>query len=204
MSWTRGGLAALAACVLLLAGPTGCGSGEAHGRNEPDGASPSPVGRLLDRTDEEGRHYREVAAKGAPEVRVEVEPDAEDSWDVRLAVRNFRFSPTGTPARAVAGRGLAYLYVDGAPVDVLRGPAHRLPAGLVPRGTHHVTARLYADDGTVWAVHGRPIESTADITESPAVGLTGPAVSPAAGLGRLCGCPAAGTSWLIAQFPAPL
>src|SRR5690606_40819865 len=36
----------------------------------------------------------------------------------------------------------------------------------VPRGTHRVTARLYADDGSVWAVDGEPVESTADVTVS--------------------------------------
>ncbi|GGM01637.1 hypothetical protein GCM10010129_51410 [Streptomyces fumigatiscleroticus] len=164
MSWTRRPLAALAVCVLLLTGSAGCGP---DGTGEhPNGESPSPVGRLLDDTDENGRHYREVDGEGAPEVGIEVQPEPDDSWDVRLTVRNFRFSPAGTRAEAVAGRGLAHLYVDGVLVARLRTPGHRLAARLVPRGTHHVTARLYADDGTVWAVDGRPVESTADITAS--------------------------------------
>jgi hypothetical protein len=66
----------------------------------------------------------------------------------------------------VAGQGFAYLFVDHHLVTRLRGPSYRLPAELVPRGTHHVTARLYADDGTVWAVDGKAVESTADITAS--------------------------------------
>ena len=33
-------------------------------------------------------------------------------------------------------------------------------------GAPQVTARLYADDGSVWAVDGEPVESTADITVS--------------------------------------
>ena len=35
------------------------------------------------------------------------------------------------------------------------------------RGTHHLTARLYADDHTVWAVADKPVEATADLTASP-------------------------------------
>jgi hypothetical protein len=66
----------------------------------------------------------------------------------------------------VAGRGVARLYVDGRTVARLRTAECRLAGRLVPRGTHHITARLYADDGTVWAVRGKPIESTADITAS--------------------------------------
>ncbi|MEU3662992.1 hypothetical protein AB0E77_25165 [Streptomyces sp. NPDC032940] len=164
MSWTRGAAAALAVCVLLLTGSAGCGSGD--GEEPGTGASPASAGRLLGDTDEDGRRYREADAGPAPEVGIVVKPNADDSWDVRLTVRDFRFSPAGTEATAVAGRGVAHLFVDGDFLTLLRGPRHRLPAGLVPRGTHHVTVRLYADDGTVWAVDGEPVESTADITAS--------------------------------------
>ncbi|MFD5229662.1 hypothetical protein ACFWJ5_14220 [Streptomyces qaidamensis] len=169
MSWTRKPLAALAVCVLLLAGSAGCGTDDAR----KGGASPAPVGKILEDRDPEGRPFREVGQEDAPGVGIEVQPDAAGGWDVRLTVRNFRFSPAGAAARAVAGRGLARLYVDGRPVARLRAPAHRLDARLVPRGTHRVTARLYADDGTVWAVDGKPVESTADITASePGPGMT--------------------------------
>ncbi|MGC5358333.1 hypothetical protein ACPXCS_30735, partial [Streptomyces sp. DT190] len=172
MSWTRGPVAVLAACVLSLAGTAGCGSGDAPGGE----ASPSPVGSLLEDRDKDGRPYREVGREGAPDVGVEVQPDAGGGWNVRLTVRGFRFSPPGSPARAVAGRGLAHLYVDGRLVARLRTPEYRLPARLVPPGTHQVTARLYADDGSVWAVDGEPVETTADVTAS----RPGPDASPAA------------------------
>ncbi|WP_405946983.1 hypothetical protein OG588_10100 [Streptomyces prunicolor] len=168
MSWSRALLTALAVCALLLAGSAGCGSGDTQGRKG-EGVSPSPVGKVLDDTDEQGRHYREVGKKGAPEVGIEVEPDAaEDSWDVTLTVHDFRFSPAGAKSVAVAGRGTVRLLVDGRTVARLRVPEYRLAGDLVQHGTHHVTARLYADDGTVWAVHGKPVESTADITASVA------------------------------------
>ncbi|MFD4262450.1 hypothetical protein ACFWR9_33720 [Streptomyces sp. NPDC058534] len=164
MSWTRGVLAVLAVCVLLLTGSAGCGSGD---DGEPEaGESATPVGRLLDTTDEQGRRYREVDAEQAPEVGIEVQPENDDSWDVRLTVRGFRFSPDGTDAEAVPGRGVAHLFLDGDLLTRLRGPEYRLTADLVPRGTHQVTVRLYADDDTVWAVDGEPVESTADITAS--------------------------------------
>ncbi|MFF7737036.1 hypothetical protein [Streptomyces sp. NPDC007984] len=170
MTWTRRPGAALALCVLLLAGSAGCGSG---GPREGAGSA-TPVGEILQDRDQEGRPYREVGQGGAPDIGIEVQPDAAGGWDVRLSVRNFRFSPAGAAGRAVAGRGLAHLFVDGRPVARLRAAAYRLDTRLVPRGTHHVTARLYADDGTVWAVDGRPVESTADITSSG----PDPAVSP--------------------------
>ncbi|MFF4589380.1 hypothetical protein [Streptomyces sp. NPDC001388] len=163
MSWKRVLVAALAVCVLPLAG-SACGSSDA--REEGTVVSPSPVGKVLDDTDDDGRHYREVGRKGAPQVGVEVQPDSDGSWDVRLKLANFRFSPSGVPAKAATGRGTARLYVDDQPVADLRTPSYRIPAGYLPHGTHRVTARLYADDGTVWAVDGEPVQSTADITAS--------------------------------------
>ncbi|MEV0692066.1 hypothetical protein [Streptomyces sp. NPDC050388] len=163
MAWTGKPVTALAVCVVLLAGAAGCGS--LAGQRE-NGESPSPVGRLLEEKDDGGRPYREVGAEDAPEVGVEVTPDADGGWDVRLTVRNFRFSPDGTVRRAVPGRGLAHLYVNDRLVAQLRTPGHHLSAHTVRRGTHQVTARLHADDGSVWAVRGKPVESTADITVS--------------------------------------
>ncbi|MFI9153430.1 hypothetical protein [Streptomyces sp. NPDC053367] len=164
MSWTRRNSAALAVCVLLLTGSAGCGTGDPGGGK--NGDSPAPVGQVLDDRDERGRPYRQVDEEDAPRVGIEVQPDTGGSWDVRLALSNFRFSPPGAPERAAAGRGYARLYLDGRPLAELRDPDHRLAARLVPRGTHQVTARLYADDGTVWAVDGEPVECTADITAS--------------------------------------
>jgi hypothetical protein len=167
MSWTRGLLAALAVGA-LLGGSAGCDAGGTREHGREGGTSASPAGTLLDHTDEEGRHYREVDEKDAPQVGVEVQPDPDDSWSVRLTVRNFRFSPPGSRPVAVTGRGVVQLYLDGHDLARLRTLDYRLPGRLVPRGTHHVTARLYADDDTVWAVDGKPVESTADITASGA------------------------------------
>ncbi|WP_413756481.1 hypothetical protein [Streptomyces sp. MMBL 11-3] len=185
MSWTRALLPALVVCALLgalLAGATGC---ESDGASGDDGtARPTPVGKVLADTDEEGRHYREIDEGSAPEVAVEIQPadadkadaDADaadkadaDGWDVRLTVRRFRFSPAGTRREAEPGRGYALLRLDGRPLSVLRGPTHHLAGDVVPHGTHQVTVRLHADDGTVWAVDGEPVAGTADITVSDPV-----------------------------------
>lgn len=169
MSWTKGTRRRLAALAVgLVFATAGCaGGGTAHaGGASGEAVSPSPVGKVLSGTDDAGRHLREAGGKDAPKVAVEVTPDSADGWDVRLTFRHFRVSTPGARPTAVTGRGLACLFVDGRRVARLRAPRYRLPARLVPHGTHHVTARLYADDGTVWAVHGKPVQSTADITVS--------------------------------------
>ncbi|MCT7353360.1 hypothetical protein N4P33_14410 [Streptomyces sp. 15-116A] len=177
MSRTRRLITALAVCVVALAGTAGCASRDAQER---DAASPSPVGELLDDRDPDGRPYREVDEEDAPEVRVEVTPDTDGGWDVRLTLRDFRLSPQGAPKRAEAGRGIAHLYVDDRLVARLRTPEYHLSARMLPRGTHHVTARLYADDGSVWAVDGEPVESTADVTVSKPTLTSTDAAQPAA------------------------
>ncbi|WP_306319339.1 MULTISPECIES: hypothetical protein [unclassified Streptomyces] len=158
-------LRALAAALLtcaLLAGGAGCGGGDGDG-------GPRHVGEVLDRTDSEGHHYRRIPEKGAPEVGLIVKPvtGPAGGWDVRIWVRRFRLSPEGTPARAVHGRGYALLYLDGRRIARLRAVDHRIPGSRLSRGTHHLTARLYADDHTVWAVAEDPVEATADLTASP-------------------------------------
>ncbi|MFJ5263008.1 hypothetical protein ACIQAC_21325 [Streptomyces sp. NPDC088387] len=163
MSWRRGPLAVLAVCVLLATGSAACDS---SGGRETAQDRAYPVGKVLDDTDEDGRHFREVEERDAPEVDIVVQPVGDGGWEVRLTVEDFTFSPVGTAPEAVWGRGVARLFIDGRPVVDLHTPRHRLSADLVSRGTHHVTVRLYADDGTVWAADGDPVESTADITVS--------------------------------------
>lgn len=178
MTWRRSILTALAVCVVLAAGSAGCDSRAARGEDE---APSSPAGRLLDERDEDGRPLREVDGRHAPGVGVEVTPDSGGGWDVRLRVRNFRFSPDGTRERAVAGRGLAHLEVNGRRVALLRTPEYHLPGSAVPRGTHRITVRLYADDGSAWALDGEPVESTADITVSEREPGGDPSAEPLAG-----------------------
>ncbi|WP_372352142.1 hypothetical protein [Streptomyces sp. KL116D] len=160
--------AALLACALVT-GLAGCGS---------DDGGPRQVGTVLDRTDDEGHRFRQIPEEDAPEVGVVVTPDGsrDGGWDIRIRVRHFRLSPAGTPSRAEHGRGYARLYLDGRRLAVLRATGHHLDGRRLSRGTHQLTARLFADDHTVWAVDGTPVEATADLTASgaetasPAVG----------------------------------
>ncbi len=175
MTGTRRVCVALAVCLLLTAG---CGSGE---RAEPGAGQSSAPGRLLTATDDEGRRYREADPGRPPRIGIEIKPGADGDWDVRLTVRDFRFSAPGAPERAVAGQGVAHLSVDGDLVAVLRGPRHHLEPGRISRGTHQVTVRLHADDGTVWTVGGEPVESTADVTASDAEATAGAGADGGAG-----------------------
>ncbi|WP_109781062.1 hypothetical protein [Streptomyces sp. CG 926] len=168
------------ALALLLAGgaATGCG-GRATTHHKPgtshEQASGS-VGTLLTATDAGGHRLREVPAEGAPEVQLTVRPDSEDGWNLQLAVKNYRFTPDSTGGAALPGAGHAHLELDGRKLARLYGPWFHLPAAQVPEGAHTLTVRLYADDHTAWAVSGKPVEGTAQLTATataPAPGRTG-------------------------------
>lgn len=164
----RARTAALLTLVLLLVGgaATGCG-GRATTHHKPGTSheqATGSVGTLLDAQDPTGHRLREVPAEGAPEVQLAARPDSEDGWNLQLTVKNFRFTPDSTGGAALPGAGHAHLELDGQKLARLYGPWFHLPAAQVPEGAHTLTVRLYADDHTAWAVTGKPIEGTAQLT----------------------------------------
>ncbi|MFF4370985.1 hypothetical protein [Streptomyces sp. NPDC001594] len=159
------------AVLLLLTGAaaTGCG-GRATTHHKPGTTheqASGDVGTLLDTQDGGGHRLREVPAQGAPEVRLTTRPDSEDGWNLQLAVANFRFTPDSTGGAALPGAGHAHLELDGHKLARVYGPWFHLPAAQVPEGAHTLTVRLYADDHTAWAVAGKPVEATAQLTAGP-------------------------------------
>ncbi|MET9887238.1 hypothetical protein ABZZ20_29695 [Streptomyces sp. NPDC006430] len=159
--------ALLALVVLLVAGAaTGCG-GRATTHHKPGTSheqATGGVGTLLDAQDPTGHRLREVPAEGAPQVQLAARPDSEDGWNLQLTVKNFRFTPDSAGGGALPGGGHAHLELDGRKLARLYGPWFHLPAAQVPEGAHTLTVRLYADDHTAWAVAGKPIEGTAQLT----------------------------------------
>ncbi|MET9700319.1 hypothetical protein ABZY31_25855 [Streptomyces sp. NPDC006529] len=160
--------------LLAAAGAAGCG-GRATTHHKPGTThqqASGSVGTLLDARDEAGHRLRQVPAKGAPEVKLALRPDSEDGWNLQLEVGNFRFTPDSVGGAALAGGGHAHLLLDGRKVARLYGPWFHLSATQVPQGAHTLTARLYADDHTAWAVDGKPVEAAVPLT-APAPGAAG-------------------------------
>ncbi|MFD8790077.1 cupredoxin domain-containing protein [Streptomyces vinaceus] len=159
--------ALLTAALLLVGGATaGCG-GRATTHHKPGTSheqATGSAGTLLDAQDPTGHRLREVPAEGAPEVRLAARPDSEDGWNLQLTVENFRFTPDSTGGAALPGAGHAHLELDGRKLARLYGPWFHLPAAQVPEGAHTLTVRLYADDHTAWAVAGKAVEGTLQLT----------------------------------------
>ncbi|MFD8208466.1 hypothetical protein ACFV2S_18985 [Streptomyces sp. NPDC059695] len=170
-------LAAVTAAALLL---TGCG-GRATTHHKPGTSHQEATGSsgtLLAARDEGGHRLRELPAADAPTVRAEARPDSEGGWNVHLTVERFRFTPESTGGAAIPGRGHVRLLVDGRETARLYGPW-----GYVPPGAHTLTVRLHADDHTVWAVAGAPVQATVRLDgtpadASPSAGSSAPATAP--------------------------
>ncbi|MFE2285986.1 cupredoxin domain-containing protein [Streptomyces sp. NPDC059443] len=174
----------LALAVLLAGGAvTGCG-GRATTHHKPGTSheqASGNVGTLLTTDDGAGHRLREVPAEGAPEVQLTARPDSEDGWNLQVTVKNFRFTPDSVGGAALPGAGHAHLELDGHKLARLYGPWFHLPAAQVPEGAHTLTVRLYADDHTAWAVAGKPVEGTLQLTAPPGqTGHSHPPGSPSA------------------------
>ncbi|MFI6643352.1 hypothetical protein [Streptomyces sp. NPDC050504] len=165
--WAPTRRAALVAVALALAA-AGCGESEGSERSPETGrrVTSGPAGKLLETRDAAGHRLRQVDKAGAPEVRLTVQPDSEDGWNLQLAPKGFRFTPESIGGPARPGRGYAWLLIDDRPLARVYGPWFHLPGDAVAKGTHTLAVRLSADDHTVWAVSGKPVEGTAQLTAS--------------------------------------
>ncbi|MFC8586660.1 hypothetical protein ACFUGD_19260 [Streptomyces sp. NPDC057217] len=153
--------------LVLAAAPVlaGCG-GRATTHHKPGTSHQEATagsGTLLPARDEAGHRLRELPAAEAPAVRAEVRPDSEGGWNVHLTVERFLFTPESTGGAAVPGRGHARLLVDGRETGRLYGPW-----GYVPPGARTLTVRLHADDHTVWAADGAPVQATVPLAGASA------------------------------------
>ncbi|RFU87319.1 hypothetical protein DY218_07875 [Streptomyces triticagri] len=168
MRTTYGGARGVLVAVLALVLLSGCGGRPTTHHKPGTGheAASGPVGELLETTDEAGHRLRQLPRADAPSAELTVRPDSEDGWNLKVSASRFRFTPDSVGGAAIAGRGHAHLYVDDRKVARVYGSWHHLPGSAVPRGTHRITVRLYADDHTVWAVGGKAVQATAEVTAS--------------------------------------
>ncbi|MFG3190373.1 cupredoxin domain-containing protein [Streptomyces omiyaensis] len=167
-------VAAAVAAVLLLA--AGCG-GRATTHHKPGTGHEQAAGShgtLLAARDESGHRLRDLPAAEAPAVRAEARPDTEGGWNVHLTVERFRFTPESTGGGALTGRGHARVLVDGREAARAYGPWFHVPAGA-----RTLTVRLHADDHTVWATAGEPVQTTVPLAPSATAPASPPTTAPA-------------------------
>ncbi|MFF0436000.1 hypothetical protein ACFYU9_27805 [Streptomyces sp. NPDC004327] len=175
--------AARAALVLALGAALAAGCGGRPTTHHKPGTSHQEAtggnGTLLAAEDSTGHRLREVPADGAPAVRIETRPDSEGGWNVHLLVERFRFTPESVGGAALPGRGHVRLLLDGRETARAYGPWAHVPAGACT-----LTARLYADDHTAWAVAGRPVETTVRLGAPDPSAPADPTTAPSPVVGR--------------------
>jgi hypothetical protein len=161
------GAAVGAAALLAL---SACGSdpqaGEEIQENLPTGEESQQnlsQGKLLSAEYMDGHKLREVPAEQAPSVELEVTEDSSSGWNVHVVSEDFEFAPERL-GEVRPQEGHAHLFVDGEKVARLYGAWYHLSGSAVPAGEHELTVSLNANDHTIWAVDGEPIEATTKVT----------------------------------------
>lgn len=161
------GAAVGAAALLAL---TACGSDPQAGEDSPENPPTAEEtqqnlsqGKLLSAEYMDGHKLREVPAEEAPSMELEVTEDPSTGWNVHVVTEDFEFAPERL-GEVRPQEGHAHLFVDGEKVARLYAPWYHLSGSAVPVGEHELSVSLNANDHTVWAVDGEPIEATTTVT----------------------------------------
>ena len=98
-----------------------------------------------------------------PTVDFTLTKDSVGGYDLHVVTTNFLFTPQLINTAAIPDQGHAHLYIDGA-LTILLAPWYHL-AVLTP-GVHTVLVSLNANDHSVFALHGQPIQASKQFTAS--------------------------------------
>lgn len=105
----------------------------------------------------------DVPAEGAPKITsFRIEKDAMSGYNVFIATENFTFTPEDAGKADVDGHGHAHLYINGAKIARMYGPA--LHVTELPFGPHDFRVALNTNNHSEYAVDGRPIEARIEFT----------------------------------------
>lgn len=118
----------------------------------------SGVGRVLEVGDGHGNLLREAPSDARPAVSLRVKADPAGGWTVRVSTPGFRWAPEDVNTPADAASGHAHLYVGATKVARIYGEWVFVP-GTAAEAGDTLSAVLYADDHSAWAVDGKPVEA---------------------------------------------
>lgn len=149
---------AAAAAVSLIAG---CAS---SANQQPNPGGTASTGKL--RAGPGHHKLRQIPAKHAPRLRLNVANDAESGWNLHLITKRFQFTPAQVNQQVKPQAGHAHVYVDGKKLTRIYGPWFYLSPDMLPKGEHTLTVKLTANDHSLWAVKGDPIAASAKVTNT--------------------------------------
>lgn len=153
------GPAGTAPAVAAGSGPDAAsGAGDGHDHAHLDIAE-SGVGQLLQGSDGFGQRLREAPVQARPSAALRVAADPAGGWTVQLVTTGFAWAPQDVNSPAAAGQGHAHLYAADRKVSRVYADWTFLGADSAQEG-EVMTAVLYADDHTAWAVDGQPVTAS--------------------------------------------
>ena len=96
-------------------------------------------------------------AEPTPSMRIHMDADSMDGFNIFLETQNFRFTPQSVDTLPVANEGHAHLYVNGEKVARMYSPWHHLSRNLLRDGINRLEVEFSTNDHSVWALAGVPI-----------------------------------------------
>lgn len=149
--------------VLVIALIIGLGGGYLLGtRGNSTSTTNNQMSEMMDNTAHSHSSKYEVDSEGAPKVELVVSEDAKSGYNVKVIATDFTFTPENVNGDNVIGEGHAHLYVDGVKVARLYSPYFHYDGSF--EGTKSFRVTLNANDHSEYAVDGKVIESTVQVT----------------------------------------
>lgn len=108
----------------------------------------------------------DMDSANAPAVELQVIPLIDGSYNIRVATRNFVFTPQLVDQAPIAGEGHAHLYIDGVKIARIYGEWFHLPS--LPEAAEIVSVVLYANDHSAFAVDGLPVSASVMLSDAAA------------------------------------
>lgn len=104
------------------------------------------------------------AGPDAPTLEIEIAPDPETGWNLRIYVSNFRFAPEHASTEHHRGEGHAHVYVNGNKLARVYGSWFHIAE--LPQGANEIMVTLNTNDHAVLAVDDKPVRAMA-MVEAP-------------------------------------
>ena len=96
-------------------------------------------------------------AEPTPSMRLHMNADSMDGFNIFLETQNFRFTPESVDTLPVSNEGHTHLYVNGVKAARMYSPWHHLPSKLLREGINRIEVEFATNDHSVWALAAVPI-----------------------------------------------
>jgi len=100
-----------------------------------------------------------------PSVSLEALKDAEDGYNVRISVENFKLIPENVNGNPTPGEGHAHIFVNGTKIARLYGEWFHIGADKLESGSNTIEVTLNANDHSEWVHDEEHIADTVTVTK---------------------------------------